>query len=77
MTELSGTISALTLSPPSIVLKPSGAVVDACERATFTVTAAGYEPLSYQWFYNDIEIPGATGALLELQLQRRQSLRPE
>lgn len=52
--------------PPSqavvITAQPVSQVVPIGEIATFTVTATGTAPLSYQWSKNGTEIPGATGA---------------
>ncbi len=46
----------------SIVLHPLSATVPAGQTATFTVTAAGSPPLSYQWQRNGTNIPNATSA---------------
>ncbi|MFN7959215.1 MAG: Ig domain-containing protein [Holophagaceae bacterium] len=47
--------------PPSISLQPSDTTVDYHAAATFTVTATGAGPLSYQWRRDGAPISGATG----------------
>lgn len=46
----------------AIVVQPLSQTVPIGQTATFTVTAAGTAPLSYQWTENGSAIPGATGA---------------
>jgi hypothetical protein len=48
--------------PPSIVLDPASVSVNAGTLASFTVTAAGTAPLTYQWRRNGTPIAGATAA---------------
>jgi len=47
---------------PSITQHPSNLTVSVGETATFTVSANGTPPLSYQWQKNTVDIPGATSA---------------
>ncbi len=47
-------------SPPSITTQPASETVTAGQSATFTVTASGTAPLSYQWQKNRSDITGAT-----------------
>jgi glucose/arabinose dehydrogenase len=47
---------------PSIVNHPTNLAVTAGQPATFTVTATGTAPLSYQWQKNNVNIAGATSA---------------
>jgi hypothetical protein len=47
---------------PSIVVQPVGASIVEHQNVTFSVTAAGTEPLLYQWQFNGANIPGATGS---------------
>src|SRR5213595_99322 len=58
--------AALTVSSvlvaPTITRQPASQTVTAGQRATFTVTAAGTAPLSYQWQRNGTAIGGATAA---------------
>ena len=53
---LNVTVAAL---PPSIVTPPSSQTVRAGNPATFSVTAGGTAPLSYQWLRNGSAIAGA------------------
>jgi hypothetical protein len=46
----------------AITTQPASQVVPIGATATFTVTATGTAPLSYQWSENGSEIPGATSA---------------
>lgn len=48
--------------PPVIGTAPAAATVAVGQTATFSVTASGSGPLSYQWRKNGSNIPGATGA---------------
>jgi len=47
---------------PIILTQPSDVMVMEGGDATFSVVATGSDPLSYQWFHNDLEIEGATNA---------------
>lgn len=47
---------------PAVVVPPQGVAVAAGQSATFTVNAAGSEPLSFQWRRNGVDIPGAVTA---------------
>jgi len=46
--------------PPTIVTPPANQTVTAGQTATFSVTASGTAPLSYQWQKNGADINGAT-----------------
>jgi hypothetical protein len=48
--------------PPQISAQPQNATVNAGQTATFSVTATGTAPLSYQWMRNSTAISGATSA---------------
>ncbi len=54
------------LMTPAIVTQPANQTVTAGEIVTFTVTAFGGSPLSYQWWFNGTNIAGATNATLTL-----------
>ena len=49
-------------SAPSITSQPANQTVTAGQTATFSVTATGTAPLSYQWRKNSVNITGATSA---------------
>lgn len=49
---------------PKIATQPLPLEVEAGAAASFTVEAGGTEPLTYQWYFKDAEIPGATGKTL-------------
>jgi uncharacterized repeat protein (TIGR02543 family) len=51
-----------TVTPPAIASQPLSQTVIAGQSATFSVTAAGTAPLSYQWRFNTVPIAGATGS---------------
>jgi Peptidase family M23/Immunoglobulin domain/Immunoglobulin I-set domain len=55
--------AALTVNiSPSITTQPTGLNVDQGQSATFSVTATGTAPLSYQWRLNSVNISGATAS---------------
>jgi len=48
--------------PPRIAEQPSNQTIAAGDSATFSVSAAGDAPLTYQWQRDGAAIPGATGS---------------
>jgi hypothetical protein len=56
------TVSAPTIIPPSITGQPANRTVIAGQTASFSVTASGTSPLSYQWMKNGSSISGATSS---------------
>ena len=52
--------------PPTITVQPASQSVVAGANVTFTVTATGTEPLSYQWKFNNTDLAGATNPTLTL-----------
>ena len=70
VTDSVGTVTSnaatltVTATPlvPSITTQPSNATVTAGQTATFSVTAGGTSPLSYQWRKNRANISGATAS---------------
>lgn len=69
--DFSGDLPEITIvtageAPPSITGQPQGATVEAGGAVTFSVSASGAEPLSYQWFKDGSPINGATQAQLTL-----------
>ena len=60
---VTGNAATLTVNvPPSITAQPASQTVTAGQTATFSVTASGTAPLSYQWQKNGAAISGATSA---------------
>jgi hypothetical protein len=55
------TVSAAPVAP-SITTQPANQTVNAGQTATFSVTATGTAPLTYQWQENGAAITGATAA---------------
>src|SRR5260221_498732 len=55
------TVDAAAVAP-TITTQPASQTITAGQTATFTVTASGTAPLSYQWQKNGVNISGATGA---------------
>lgn len=57
-------IPSVTPAPtaPSIIVQPVSAAVTQGQSATFSVTAAGTAPFTFQWFKNGSTIAGATNA---------------
>ncbi|HXZ19633.1 MAG TPA: immunoglobulin domain-containing protein, partial [Candidatus Acidoferrales bacterium] len=48
--------------PPSITTQPMNQTVPVGQSATFSVTATGTSPLSYQWYENGMLLQGATSS---------------
>jgi glycosyl hydrolase family 18 (putative chitinase)/HYDIN/CFA65/VesB family protein/ASPM-SPD-2-Hydin domain-containing protein/Ig-like domain-containing protein/immunoglobulin I-set domain protein len=56
-------IATLTINvPPLITTQPTSQTVNAGQTATFSVTASGTAPLSYQWKNSGMAISGATSS---------------
>ena len=55
----------LTVSRPTITYQPADQVVNAADGVTLTVAATGAS-LSYQWYFEDTPLPGATNPVLSL-----------
>jgi uncharacterized repeat protein (TIGR01451 family) len=58
----SSSAGVTVLDPPVITVPPVNQVVCADHSASFSVTATGAAPLSYQWYLNDVAIGGATAS---------------
>lgn len=55
------------LQAPSITVQPSSTAIIASSNTSFSVTAIGTSPLSYQWYFNRTNaIPDATGSTLSI-----------
>jgi hypothetical protein len=59
-----GATLTVTAAPqaPTITIQPTGQTVTAPAPATFSVTAAGSQPLAYQWKKNGVNLGGATSS---------------
>ncbi len=69
LSNAAGTVSTqavLTVTgtdlPPSITSQPQSQTIALGAPATFSVSASGPPPLSYQWFFNTSPLPAATAA---------------
>jgi hypothetical protein len=49
----------IPIAAPEITVQPENQTVVVGSNVTFSVTASGQAPLSYQWFFNGNAIPGA------------------
>lgn len=58
----SGSAKLTVNTPVSISSQPSNLTVLAGSPATFSVSATGTAPISYQWKKNGVNLPGATGS---------------
>jgi len=60
---VTSSVATLTvIAPPDITGDPVDLTIIAGSNATFSVTATGTAPLTYQWRFNDVNIPGANSA---------------
>jgi hypothetical protein len=65
--SVTSAVATLTVTlSPVITSQPTNQTVPQGSNATFTVTAVGAQPLSYQWFFNGTNILGATSNVLTL-----------
>ncbi len=60
VTSQTCTLTVAPLTAPSIVRHPASLTVNVADPATFSVTAIGAAPMSYQWRKGGIPIPGET-----------------
>jgi len=59
--------SAEPVVPPSISSQPTSTTVTEGQSVTFSVSATGTAPLSYQWQRNGVNLPAETGPTLTLR----------
>lgn len=52
---------------PYIISQPTNQTVLVGEQTTFTTIVEGGQPITYQWFKNDVEIPNATNNIYTIQ----------
>ena len=60
------TVVQAVATKPSITTQPTNQMAVPKSNATFSVTATGTAPLSYQWSFKNTSLPGSTNALLAL-----------
>lgn len=60
VTSAVATLTVVSAMPATITVQPTSQTVIVGSNATFTVTAQGTSPLSYQWRFNGSDIPNAT-----------------
>ena len=60
------TANFLPTAPPVITAQPQNLTVNRDSNATFTVTATGVPAPAYQWLHAGTNLPGATGATLNI-----------
>ena len=58
--------AAVRSIPPAITQLPQSTNVVAGAKAQFTCAVTGDAPLSYQWLFDNLPIPGATGTVLTM-----------
>ncbi len=61
--EVSALAGSTSTQPPSIISQPADRTVSVGQTASFSVTAGGTAPFSYQWQKNGANISGATSSL--------------
>ena len=71
VTNSSGSVTSssalLTVwQPPTISVPPAGATIVAGGGASFNVTGSGTPSPTYQWRYNNVNLPGAVASMLNL-----------
>jgi polygalacturonase len=63
----SSVVTLIVLLPPGITTQPANQTITIGQNASFTVTATGTGPLSYQWYYNtNTLLAAATNATLTI-----------
>jgi hypothetical protein len=65
--SITSTVARLiVLLPPVITVQPQNQAVPRDSNVTFTVEATGTAPLTFQWRFNGVSLPGATNSTLVL-----------
>ena len=55
-------VTAPTIAPPTIEVQPISQTLPSGSQVVFSVVATGTPPLTYQWYFQGIAIPGATAS---------------
>jgi hypothetical protein len=64
-TDNSTSVDVVVNTAASITTEPADVAVFDGDKITLTVAASGTEPVTYQWYRNDVAITGATSATYE------------
>lgn len=64
-TDNSTSVDVVVNTAASITTEPADVAVFDGDKITLTVAASGTEPITYQWYRNDVAINGATSATYE------------
>ncbi len=65
--SVTSSVAVLTvITPPSFTIQPKDCNTNLGAIVTFTASAGGSGPLSYQWRKNGLDVPGATDSTLTL-----------
>lgn len=59
--EVANIVVGATVAPPVLTLQPRDQQVAPGGRLALATAARGSFPMSYQWYFNDVPIPGASG----------------
>jgi len=65
--SVTSAVATLTVLDPFLTQHPVGTNRNVGESVSFNVVAAGSQPLSYKWYHDGAEVPGAVGPSLALQ----------
>lgn len=63
--ETSTSVDVVVNTAASVTTQPADVAVFDGDKITLTVAASGTEPITYQWYRNDVAINGATSATYE------------
>lgn len=62
-----GAFAIQPASPPQIIDQPADVIAPDGGRGVLSIKVSGTEPMSYQWYKDNVRIPGATNAQLVLE----------
>ena len=51
------------LTPPVFDVQPTNLAVTVTSNATFAPVISGALPMSFQWYFNGVALPGSTGGV--------------